>query len=105
MLLATLQIFDTFGAFSGIKINWSTSILFPIDRDATTNGRPLFPAVGGQVPLPLGSGNQAGLQLLWEKKSSSPVINSEFTMFLFGQSPPEPIRAYQYHQNDDVAQI
>lgn len=33
-LLATLLIFDKFGAFSGIRIYWSKSVLFPIDADA-----------------------------------------------------------------------
>lgn len=31
-LSAALEIFDTFGSFFGIRINWSKSILFPIDR-------------------------------------------------------------------------
>lgn len=30
-LKAALEIFDTFGRFSGIRINWSKSIIFPLD--------------------------------------------------------------------------
>lgn len=33
-LLAALCIFDTFGRYSGIKINWAKSILFPLDEGA-----------------------------------------------------------------------
>lgn len=33
-LSAALKLFDTFGTFSGIRINWSKSFLFPIDNKA-----------------------------------------------------------------------
>lgn len=36
--LAALQVFDTFG--SGIQINWSKSIFFPIDDQAIWLGFP-----------------------------------------------------------------
>lgn len=39
-LLATLRIFDNFGNFSGIKINWSKSVLFPIDENAPRTAAP-----------------------------------------------------------------
>lgn len=39
-LLAALRIFDEFGLFSGIKINWSKSILFPVDDRAVSLGSP-----------------------------------------------------------------
>lgn len=42
-LLAVLQIFDRFGSFSGIKMNWSKSIFFPIDDRAA--------ALGSSIPL------------------------------------------------------
>lgn len=39
-LQAVLWIFDEFGLFSGIKINWSKSILFPTDDRAVSLGSP-----------------------------------------------------------------
>lgn len=40
LVLAALQIFNTVGAFSGIRIIWSKSILYPIDRDACRTAGP-----------------------------------------------------------------
>lgn len=33
-LLAAVRIFDTFGGYSGIRINWAKSILFTLDERA-----------------------------------------------------------------------
>lgn len=33
-LEAALEIFDTFGRFSGIRMNWSKSNIFPLDHQA-----------------------------------------------------------------------
>lgn len=33
-MLATLELFDTFGTYSGIHINWSKSVMFPLDSGA-----------------------------------------------------------------------
>lgn len=33
-LSAALKLFDTFGTFSGLRINWSKSIIFPIEDGA-----------------------------------------------------------------------
>lgn len=43
-LFSALRIFHRFGSFSGIKMNWSKSILFSIDDQATALGSftPLF---------------------------------------------------------------
>lgn len=42
-LTAALELFDKFGTLSGIRINWSKSVLFSLDNQApaTTNPTPL----------------------------------------------------------------
>lgn len=45
-LRAALAIFDEFGHFSGVKINWSKSVLFPLDLGARASAAYTPPKLG-----------------------------------------------------------